>query len=110
MNRRVRFPNLVTGESNFPVKSFEDNPDTFLAHLPGGGGAVNVDVEDTGRPTPTGGPSAFLKAIPRSATAPTFEGDGANRARTGDLRAASATLSQLSYSPVRSQYIDGGIS
>ena len=28
-----------------------------------------------------------------------FTGSGANRARTGDLRAASATLSQLSYSP-----------
>src|SRR5512133_1802255 len=27
-------------------------------------------------------------------------GDGASRARTGDLRAASATLSQLSYGPV----------
>src|SRR3954471_3299655 len=33
---------------------------------------------------------------------------GANRARTGDLRAASATLSQLSYSPEASKYIEVG--
>ena len=33
-----------------------------------------------------------------------YRGSGANRARTGDLRAASATLSQLSYSPVAPQY------
>ena len=35
-------------------------------------------------------------------------GSGANRARTGDLRAASATLSQLSYSPEASKYIEAG--
>jgi hypothetical protein len=29
-----------------------------------------------------------------------FVADGPSRARTGDLRAASATLSQLSYGPV----------
>src|SRR4051794_36277084 len=45
---------------------------------------------------------------PAAALTPRGPGHGANRARTGDLRAASATLSQLSYSPEATEYIEAG--
>ena len=64
-----------------------------VATDPGGRGSPRLAAEATQALTH---PS---KVVMARAASRTFDGSGASRARTGDLLAASQTLSQLSYGP-----------